>query len=168
MLRRMKELKITGSDKTTLVDDAEYDYINGRYNIYLIDSVFGYWASISVCGKTFPLHRFLLNMSPDAKRMVDHINRNGLDNRRCNLRPATAEQNAANRRDRLKGSAQKYQGVTRVIRATEDWYTARTSRRNKATNHGYFKCEEEAARFRDKCARDVFGEFAYQNFPDLK
>lgn len=47
-------------------------------------------------GTGLKMHRFLLNIKDDTV-IVDHINRNGLDNRRCNLRIASFQENARNR-----------------------------------------------------------------------
>lgn len=104
------------------------------------------------------MHRLLLGVRSDQH--VDHINGDGLDNRRSNLRVATASQNHANRR--YPGSASGYMGV----------YS-----RKPGTFYGKIKCRgqqyytptynlaEVAARARDTLAATLFGEFARLNFP---
>lgn len=95
---------------------------------------------------------------------VDHINRNGLDNRRSNLRPATSSQNAANRPPQRGGSSQ-YKGV--------GWNKAAGKWKSKIRvdyryiHIGYFDDELSAAKAYDARARAAFGEFAYLNFPEL-
>jgi hypothetical protein len=95
---------------------------------------------------------------------VDHIDHNGLNNRRSNLRLCTAQQNARNHRPQLRGSS-KYKGVSwrqdgKVFRALI-WHNG------KSINLGRFKNEIDAAKAYDKAAKKYFGEFAYLNFPDL-
>lgn len=61
--------------------------------------------------KVVSLHRFIMN--PKKKLVVDHINHNGLDNRRANLRVCTQAENTQNRGRRSKS------GVRGVVRNTE-------------------------------------------------
>lgn len=111
------------------------------------------------CGPTVYMHRQLLN--PPKDKLVDHINRNPLDNRRANLRPATKSQNNMNRCGR-RGTSSKYKGVS--------WYKAKKCWRamiqteKKNIFLGYFESEVEAAMVYDEAARKYHGEFAYQNF----
>jgi len=67
------------------------------------------------------MHREILNAPPAL--VVDHINHNGLDNRKKNLRLCTVAQNSMNQRpSRRKNKSSKYKGVSfdkksRVFRA---------------------------------------------------
>lgn len=92
--------------------------------------------------------------------MCDHVNGDGLDNRRANLRPATRSQNMANRR---KGSgASRFKGV--YIHAPGRW-KAQIRIGGKHTYLGLFDREEDAAMAYDERAREAFGSFAALNFP---
>jgi len=91
---------------------------------------------------------------------VDHINMDGLDNRRCNLRIATRSLNMANSRER--GGRSRYKGVSWSKHANK-WRAA--IQNGKMKNLGYFNTEIEAARAYDVAAKMVFGEFARLNCP---
>jgi AP2 domain len=106
------------------------------------------------------MHRLLL---PEAKQ-VDHEDRNGLNNRRLNLRAATQSLNNANTRFR-DGGTSKYRGVS--------WYTAgqkfvaNITVDNKQKYLGQFDSEEAAAIMYNIVAKRHFGEFANLNtFPE--
>lgn len=64
------------------------------------------YAITHLGNKTIQMHRLLLN--PPKNMLVDHINGNTLDNRKCNLRICTNSQNATNKKPR---GASKYMGV---------------------------------------------------------
>lgn len=93
---------------------------------------------------------------------VDHINGNGCDNRRANLRAATREQNARNSRARTDGTS-RFRGVS-WYRPLERWRAALRGG-GKTIHVGYFHNEEEAARAYDDAARQHHGAFASLNFP---
>lgn len=119
------------------------------------------YASARVRGPRRFLHRLI--MSPRPGRMVDHINHDGLDNRKANLRCCTRQQNGFNRRP-LKNTSSKYKGVRRDKRNNK-WIAA--IRLNyKRTIIGAFDDEIDAAKAYDQHAKKTFGPFAYLNFPD--
>jgi hypothetical protein len=114
-------------------------------------------------GATVRLHRWLLNTN--ATEDVDHKNGDGLDNRRENLRTATAAQNTYNARKRTLGTS-KYKGVNKDDggRCGMIW-RSRIRVDRKLIHLGRFGTEEEAARAYDEAARQRFGKFACVNFP---
>lgn len=120
------------------------------------------------------MHRLILN--PPEGFLCDHINHNGLDNRRENLRIVTPCENTRNQlkqnKRRNTSSYSQYKGVTRH----GNYFTTKTcsypwaAQINSATlGHMYlgsFATEEEAAVAYDKKAREWFGEYACCNFPE--
>src|SRR5690606_13168995 len=89
---------------------------------------------------TIHFHRQLINCPSDME--VDHINRNGLDNRLSNLRSVTRKENHQNRNKR-KNTLSKYIGVT-FDKIRNKW-SAKICPNNKTINLGRFDSENEAA-----------------------
>lgn len=105
---------------------------------------------------TTPLHRFILGITSNDAINIDHVNRNKLDNRKCNLRMATYSENNYNR---VKKGSSKYKGV---YKQGDKWRCVIT-KDGKKTHIGYYTSEEEAAMAYNKKAVELFGEFAYLN-----
>ncbi len=108
------------------------------------------------------LHRFILDAPPGVH--VDHINGDGFDNRRSNLRFANQKQNGANQRKPVakpSGYSSRFKGVT--WRKREEKWVAQI--KVDYRNHwlGYFNTEEDAARAYNDAALDHWGEFAQLN-----
>ena len=99
-------------------------------------------------------------MQPRDGQQVDHINGDGLDNRRSNLRIATQSQNNANRRISHRNSS-GFKGVSWAKR--ERRWCASIKIGGKSRGIGYFRDREEAARAYDARALELFGEFALTN-----
>ncbi|HUW19242.1 MAG TPA: HNH endonuclease [Sedimentisphaerales bacterium] len=110
-------------------------------------------------GKSIKMHRQITN-APDHL-VVDHIDHNGLNNRRSNLRLATFTQNCRNQR-RLSHGSSKYKGVHWNKKAKK--WAAAIRCDNKTRHLGYFHDEIQAARAYDRAARNYHGVFASLNF----
>ena len=102
------------------------------------------------------LHVFLLPNVP----LIDHINRNRLDNRKHNLRPATISQNGANAKLTSR-STSGFKGVS-YFKRTGSWRAYITVNK-KFISLGYYKTPEEAAQHYDAAALKHFGTFARTN-----
>ena len=108
------------------------------------------------------MHRLLLNA---PNRMdVDHIDGNGLNNTRANLRLASRAQNMANVA-RVSHGRSKHKGVTFVARLRLRPWRAQIMVNGKHLHLGQYATEVEAAKAYDAAARLHFGEFARTNFP---
>jgi len=104
------------------------------------------------------MHREIMDAQPG--QYVDHINHNGFDNRRCNLRICTNVENLRNspgHRDR----ASQYKGVSMDRKRGK--YVAMINNGQRAINLGYFDSERDAALAYNDAARKHFGDFAYIN-----
>lgn len=139
-----------------LVDDDDFPRLavhrwyleHGRSNLYAT-------ARARNCN-CLRMHRLLLD--PPRDLLVDHINRNGLDNRRSNLRLCTRQQNTANSPPRTG----RFKGVC----SSEGIFRATIVVNAKQINLGRYANEHEAALAYDRAAQEHFGEFAWLNFPD--
>lgn len=105
-------------------------------------------------GNTRRLHTFLLGKHPDPKYVIDHLNGNGLDNRKSNLKYRTYSENAQNRKPK-SNTASKYIGVFKEPAA---WRA-----RINGLHLGQFQTEEEAAMQYDKAALIIYGPDAQTN-----
>jgi AP2 domain./HNH endonuclease. len=112
------------------------------------------------------MHRLVVG---DAWPEVDHINGNGLDNRRTNLRPANRKQNTRNSSKRRRASngsvpTSRFKGVG-LHAASGLWRARIRVGDGKTVSLGYFTDEQAAARAYDEAARRLHGEFVTVNFP---
>lgn len=143
-----------------IVDAADYEWLNQYTWQAAYNGTKFYATTKKGRGGNIWMHRLIMN-APKGM-VVDHINGNGLDNRRCNLRICTRQQNAYNSR-RCRGTSQ-YKGV-HFEKATGGWRATITCK-GEHFNLGLFDDEVEAARAYDCKAIELFGEFAYLNFPE--
>lgn len=155
------ELKITNrkGETFTVLFDAE------DYKIFLHKKI---WidkakrTQYAVCGG-IKVHHIIMNIRPSSFFVVDHIDGNGLNNMKSNLRVCTHRENLRNRKPAGKS---KYLGVCIIEHKNyKDYYaTLRIDGIYKLVKH--FKNEIEAAKSYDEAAKKYYGEFAHLNFPN--
>jgi hypothetical protein len=107
------------------------------------------------------MHRQIIDI-PD-NLVCDHINRNGLDNRKANLRPATISQNLSNRPKRRIKTRSKYKGLE-WDKTQRKWKT-RIQHKGRKIYLGSFTNEIDAAKAYDRAAKLYHKDFAVLNFP---
>ena len=148
--------------KYAIVDAADYAWLSQYKWFANGNERTGFYAA-----RWLPNHKMLLMhraiMDPPEGMIVDHINRNSLNDRRRNLRICTRKQNVRNGGPSRRSSS-RFKGVS-FCRKSGKWI-ASISYNGKSMYLGSFDDEIEAARAYDRKARELFGEFAYLNFPD--
>ncbi len=156
------EIKLS-SGHIVLVDKEDYDLISEhRWYLSNIRLKIPYAVTGNLKrynGKRLRMHRLIMNAGPN--QFIDHVNRNGLDNRRCNLRFCTRAQN--NQNSYIPKGVSKFKGVSWAKSRTI--WEARIGVNHRLIFIGYFENEIEAAEAYDKAALKHFGEFARINFP---
>lgn len=103
------------------------------------------------------MHREILDLHY-SWHITDHKDRNGLNNRRSNLRVCNHTLNHANCKTIGR---RKFKGVSKI----RDRWRAYINSGNKRFHLGQYATIEEAAKAYDKAALKIFGEFARINFP---
>jgi hypothetical protein len=146
--------------KFAIVDAEDYDRLN-QDKWYAGKCKNTYYAGRVEGGKTIKMHREIMHAPKGV--LVDHINHNGLDNRKRNLRLCTHAQNCYNQQASATGTS-KYKGVS-WHKSNSKW-SARIRCDRKFYNLGEFDNQMEAAMAYDDKAVELFGEFACLNFPE--
>jgi hypothetical protein len=152
----MKEIELTRG-KVAIVDDDEYAHLSRLKWTYLFRKTGGYAAHYwreGDCVHSVRMHRLVMG-AMDGEQ-VDHINGNGLDNRKANLRLCTHTENTRNRR---VSNGRRYKGV----KPSGGKWCAHISVDKKHIWLGTFETEDDAARAYNKAAKKHFGAFANLN-----
>ena len=157
----MKEIDL-GGGKVALVDDEDFERLAGPWHI----STRGYATRMEKDPKTGKwvsvfMHRRVMGIEHGDPRRVDHIDGNGLDNRRKNLRPCSHAENMRN----CKKSATNKSGFKGVCwRAKAKKWAAHIHFNGKQKFLGLFETPNEAHEAYKEAAISLHGQFA--NFGD--
>lgn len=161
----MKEIPLT-QGKVALVDDEDYnELMKYKWCVVKIGNVYyasrKAWNKDKKQGRMSSMHRHIIK-TPEGME-TDHINGNGLDNRRCNLRVCTKQENRFNQFKKM-GTSSNFKGVYYNTH-TKKWKAH--IKYNRVDYYlGEFKIEEDAARAYNKKAKELFGEFTKLNILD--
>ena len=139
-----------------LVDDKDYDFVSqkrwyagGPNKSYVV----------STANSRITLHRYILN--PPKGMVIDHIDGNGLNCTRANMRVCRHAQNLMNR-GKTKNNKSGYKGVF-YFKRDGNW-AAQIRANGKNLHLVYFDNPIAAARSYDAAAIKYHGEFAKPNF----
>jgi hypothetical protein len=161
-LLEMKKIPLT-QEKFAVVDNDDFARVN-KFKWCLDTKGMRLYALRSITRRghchTIYLHRFILN-APKGKQ-VDHIDGDGLNNRKKNLRLCSSAQNKYACRRKSRSATSRFRGVC-WDSARQKWKVMLTYR-DRPFNLGRFDCEIAAAHAYDKKARELFGNFASPNF----
>lgn len=154
----MKEIKLT-QDKVAIVDDDDFVWLS-KYKWFYNG---GY--ALRRNGKSHvKMHREIMN-TPQGE-ITDHINGNKLDNRRKNLRIATAQVNILNRPTQ-KNNLSSFRGVSWHGKVKK-WVVQIGQNSYKGKHIGYYDDKIQAALAYDIAAKAIFKEHAVLNFPEVR
>jgi hypothetical protein len=176
------------SDKAAIIDDEDYEKVveavgRGKWYAHIPAGTKHYALNGN---RDKSMHRVVMDAPKGMD--VDHINGNPLDNRKSNLRICTRAQNCQNKKLR-RDSASGFKGVYNIGKRRTK-YTSKKTGETKYYEYelkkqwhayigdpntaypnkrhirlGYYSTAEEAAMAYDKKAIELYGEFAYTNFP---
>ncbi len=167
----VKQIQLT-QGKFALVDDKDFEMLS-QYKWYAHKSGKTYYAERNKDKGVGKMHRLIMNC-PEGM-VVDHIDHNGLNNQKVNLRICSHAENNRNSKSR-KNSKSQYLGVSLNIKRrttpykdgtprdyTRHTWIAQIETNGKNYNLGRYKTEEEAALAYNAKAAELFGKFANLN-----
>lgn len=154
----MKEIKLT-KGHVALVDDEDFEYVNRvKWRVLPSGNIFYATRSIQINykKKNILMHRLILRLRKNSCH-VDHINGNGLDNRKINLRIVNRNQNMRNLTRTRINNTSGYRGVSYDKR--EQKWIAYIYLNGKQKKLGRYINKLDAAKAFDFAARLYFGNF---------
>ncbi len=158
----MKTIELT-KGKVALVDDEDYGWLS-QYNWSASKGNSGLWYARrggSVNKRKYQVYMHRQIMGCEEKDKIDHVDGNGLNNQRSNLRPATHKQNVSSQKKQTRPTSSRYKGVR--WRPAERKWAAAIKHNGKTIYLGLFILEASAAVAYNAAALTLFGEFARLN-----
>ncbi len=149
-----------------LVDDEDFEELN-KYKWCAYKSKNTFYALRNSLYKDnkkrhiIQMHRVILGLN-DLEIKCDHIDHNGLNNQKYNLRPSTNAENCKNQKAR--NGTSKYKGVCWCKKRNK--WRANIRVNDKQVYIGHFNNEIDAAKSYDEMAKLHYKEFAYLNFKE--
>lgn len=158
----MKRIKLT-QGKYTLVDNDDYEYLSQwkwRYHNlgYAVRTMHVAYINGKAIKKEIMMHRLIMN--PEKGMVIDHKNRNKLDNRRANLRVCTQ---AKNRLNSIKKSNNTSGYIGVCWDKTKNKWLASIHLHGKQKYLGRYDTAQEASKVRDEAAKQYYGEYGMLN-----
>jgi len=155
----MREILLT-KGKVAIVDDEDFEEVN-KHKWYCMPHRNTFYAcrhggNYSIINMS---HQIMGNV--DGK-VIDHINRNGLDNRRCNLRFCSVSENCRNKKLNSNNTS-GFRGVHWDLKCKK--WVVQVQSNYTVVYRALFDDKVEAAMDYDRKARELFGDFVVLNFP---
>ena len=144
-----------------IVSDEDYEHlIKFKWHIYGGNKSGNVYVKRSIRSKDGKYKHITMHKEITGFDYVDHINGNGLDNRRENLRSCTKAENQRNRKLN-SNSTTGYKGVS--MHSSGKYYVARISINGKRIALGTSLDKKHLAKLYNDAAIKYFGEFARLN-----
>lgn len=143
-------------NRTFHLSDYKWSAIIGRNTTYVASKK---------NGKTIYLHRLIMGLLDSPRSVfVDHIDHNGLNNSRVNLRVTDNSRNQGNARKRLSAkTSSTYKGVCFSSDNKTNPWRAIIMLSGKSKHLGYYRTQKEAAWAYNQAAIELFGPYAHLN-----
>ena len=154
----MKEIKLANGKGIALVDDKDYEILSNYKWRLCCNNYAGNHFTINGKQKSELMHRIIMN--PQKNMEIDHIDNNGLNNQKNNLRIVTHQQNMMNS-SKIKNKSSKFKGIS-WDKNRNKWYTE-IFFSGKKYFLGRFTNEIDAARAYNTKAKELFSEYACLN-----
>ena len=160
------EIKLT-KGKVAFIDDSDFHLVSTvkSWQAHRHSHRYTWYARGVLPRRVDPSQKYVLMhrliIGDRLGIQVDHVNGDGLDNRRGNLRFATPQQNAANQRTMRSDNTSGFKGVT--LHKQKGKWQAQLSVMGKNVFLGLFNDPRDAALAYNEAAKNAFGEFAAVN-----
>lgn len=155
----MRKISLT-QGKIAFVDDGDFEWLS-RFKWHAERSKYTWYASREAGKIKTRMHRLILGLIYGDGKDTDHIDSNGLNNQRSNLRICSHQENLCNQRLQKREKSSRFKGVC-WDKERGKWYASIGI--NGKNNHiGRFDNEIGAANAYNQAALEHFGEFALLN-----